>query len=92
MLESFLNWLFHRNEPTEDPNEVWAEWYQHCFEIYCSNCGEEAIMLDDTSDYIYSKRCPHCNARMRNASSFGYKVAIVWYKRCKERRERKNKR
>lgn len=67
-----------------DENEVWAEWYQSYFEIYCSNCHKEAEMKSDCSDYIYSKRCPHCNARMRNATRRGYNKAIRQY-------EKKNK-
>lgn len=30
----------------------------------CTACGEEAIYYWERSQYIYTKRCPHCGAHM----------------------------
>ena len=77
LLSTLFGWLIPKIKPTpKGQDEVYAEWYQCYFEIYCSNCHEEAKMRADHGDYIYSKRCPHCNARMKNATIFGYKKAI----------------
>lgn len=55
----------------EKPKPVHARWYQHCFEIYCSNCGEEAprVYINKyTVEYRYPNRCPICNAIMDGAN------------------------
>lgn len=51
----------------EKPKTVHARWYQHCFEMYCSNCHEEAprVYTDKyTVEYRYPNRCPNCGAKM----------------------------
>ena len=59
-LTTFFKRLLARKE------KLYAEWHQRYFEIYCSNCDNEAVMTPDYSDYIYTRRCPHCKAIMKN--------------------------
>lgn len=90
-MSKLFDFVFRRSKPEEDDGTLYAEWYQRYFEIYCSNCGEEAIMKHDCSDYYYLKRCPNCGATMRNATTLGYEVAITKYYKKKRRMEERNK-
>lgn len=40
-----------------------GEWVQHCFEIECINCHQEALR-DSFNKYVFSNYCPHCGAKM----------------------------
>ena len=40
-----------------------GEWVQHCFEIECTNCHQEALR-DSFNKYVFSNYCPHCGAKM----------------------------
>ena len=40
-----------------------GEWIQHCFEIECTNCHQEALR-DSFNKYVFSNYCPHCGAKM----------------------------
>jgi phage terminase large subunit GpA-like protein len=40
-----------------------GEWIQHCFEIECTNCRQEALR-DSFNKYVFSNYCPHCGAKM----------------------------
>lgn len=90
-MSKLFDFVFRRAEPKEDDGTLYAEWYQSYFEIYCSNCHEEAIMKSDCSDYYYHKKCPHCGATMRNATTLGYGVAITQYYKKKRKMEERNK-
>lgn len=62
-MDSLVNFL---KRICRTKTKIYAEWVQRYFEIYCNNCWKEARMKRDCSDYIYSKRCPHCKAYMKN--------------------------
>lgn len=84
MFNKLKNFLFGRKKDTdtysiEDIGDNDAVWYQSYFEIYCSKCDEEAPMKHNHSDYYYLKTCPHCTARMLNATTRGYDDAMTKY-------------
>ena len=43
--------------------QKYGEWVQHCFEIECINCHQEALR-DSFNKYVFSNYCPHCGAKM----------------------------
>lgn len=90
MFNKLINFLFGRNKDTysiEDIGDNDAVWYQRYFEIYCSKCGEEAPMKHNHSGYYYTRTCPHCTARMLNATTRGYDDAMAKYHKIIENPE-----
>ena len=95
MFNKLKNFFFGRKDTVtysiEDIGDNDGVWYQRYFEIYCSKCGEEAEMKGDRSDYYYTRTCPHCNARMLNATTRGYDDAMTKYDKITENPEIKAK-
>ena len=92
MFNKLINLLFGRKKDTvtysiENIGDNDGVWYQRYFEIYCSKCDEEAPMKHDYSDHYYLRTCPHCNARMLNATNRGYDDAMTKYHKITENPE-----
>ena len=45
--------------------QEYGEWVQHCFEIECIKCHQEALR-DSFNKYVFSNYCPHCGVKMRS--------------------------